>query len=270
MRAFAAGSVEEGEWEWRNEPGKAVDGGGGAAKGPDGGGWAADPAAGAEASLRRASAAAFGDEAAEAAVLTIRPDAKRDYWRNTFYSPALVADDGPALVARAAAGKDATFGATMRLTAASQFDQGGLYAHAGDGAWMKAGIEFVDGAAMLSCVVTSNGFSDWSTQPWAGGDASAVTVHLRVHRVRSDSAECGPAVVVEAGEVVDGGAVAWRMIRIAQLGSTDRAWRVGAYACCPQAQRGCSAVFAGLHLGPYTGAVHGSDLGGDGGGSGAQ
>ena len=55
----------------------------------------------------------------------------------------------------------------FNVQARHQFDQGGLIVWRDSETWLKTGIEVVDGRPRLSCVVTRNGFSDWSTQPWA-------------------------------------------------------------------------------------------------------
>ena len=46
--------------------------------------------------------------------------------------------------------------------------------------WVKAGIEYVDGKPMLSCVVTNNGYSDWSTQHWMVWNKTEETTDVRL------------------------------------------------------------------------------------------
>ena len=81
-----------------------------------------------------------------------------------------------------------------------------------ENAWVKAGIEYTDGAPRLSCVVTNDGgFSDWSTQPWVNWDdvAGATSIRVRVSKLRPGSAQ-GPALVFETAPWVDGGGdAAW-------------------------------------------------------------
>lgn len=56
-----------------------------------------------------------------------------------------------------------------------QFDQGGLILWRDENTWLKTGIEVVDNQPKLSCVVTRDGYSDWSTQDWTG---LAMTIRL--------------------------------------------------------------------------------------------
>jgi regulation of enolase protein 1 (concanavalin A-like superfamily) len=62
--------------------------------------------------------------------------------------------------------KDFVIETSFLLTPLNQFDQAGLIVHFNADCWVKTGLEYVDGKARLSCVVTNNGYSDWSTQPW--------------------------------------------------------------------------------------------------------
>ena len=121
--------------------------------------------------------------------------------------------------------------------------------------WLKCGIEYCDGTPRLS-VVVCNVFSDWSTQPWASCGA-----RLRLHKVIQSS-----SVVVEAAPL---GSEDFQFIRIAHLsaksthigddlsaeevtGSHDeKPWRIGPFAACPNAQKGCVADFSALSIGPY-------------------
>ena len=80
-----------------------------------------------------------------------------------------------------------------------------------DNTWVKAGIEFTDGYPRLSCVVTNNGFSDWSTQRWkpldrpissaaeAAQQGGRVSIQIRVTKVLPGP-EQGPGLVFEAAE----------------------------------------------------------------------
>lgn len=196
--------------------------------------------------------------------LVLAPPAKKDFWRKTYYEPILIKDDGPFLYRRLSAEKWYTIETSFRLTAERQFDQAGLMVRLDADHWIKAGIEAVDGRPRLSCVVT-NGYSDWSTQPWSdytssikddeGGDATTTRARIRIH--------CrGTSFVVQAKECDD---EEWGFCRIAHLSrnaqclddplahDAQNAWRgpappegemwVGVFACSPEDQRGGHAIF---------------------------
>lgn len=105
-----------------------------------------------------------------------------DAWRHTSYG--FVHDSEHALLAPFPVGS----GMEVEITAAfsRQFDQAGLFIRASESRWIKAGVEFADGAAQLGAVVT-DGMSDWSLAPvpsWVGErilvrvsrDSDAITV----------------------------------------------------------------------------------------------
>jgi regulation of enolase protein 1 (concanavalin A-like superfamily) len=107
-----------------------------------------------------------------------------DAWRHTSYG--FVHDDAHALLAPLDGAVEVTFDAAFD----QQFDQAGLMLRADAETWLKAGVEFSDGALQLGAVVTL-GRSDWSVSPvpeWAGRrvtvrasrDGDAVTVRARV------------------------------------------------------------------------------------------
>jgi len=201
--------------------------------------------------------------------LQIQPPAKRDFWRKTYYDPVLIKDDAPFLYCTLPREQHCTVTAAFTLTAVSQFDQAGIMIRLSHSHWLKTGIEFVDGQALLSCVVT-NSYSDWSTQPFAdcpqqqSDKAAAVVVpecKIRVH--------CrGTNFVVQA--VVNG---VWRMIRIAHLSvhqhcrpdplqQEEKATKnnngpnpghqelwAGVFAACPVGdQKGCCVTFTEFEI----------------------
>jgi regulation of enolase protein 1 (concanavalin A-like superfamily) len=189
------------------------------------------------------------------------PPAESDYWSRTFYDPLLIKANGPALLTTISAKKEATISVDLSLTPRSQFDQGGILVLIDDSCWVKAGIEYCDGVPRLSCVVTNDGFSDWSTQPWGwdGGPNATVkttSLRMRVHKVFPGPGQ-GPAMVFE---VFRNGT--WQFVRIASLDKNVahaaagrgaefyRDWRVGLFGFCPVAQNGCVAVFKKLCVGP--------------------
>lgn len=55
--------------------------------------------------------------------LFIKPDAKKDYWRKTYYEPILIKDDGPCYVVNVPSNLDVTMETTLELNPSCQFDQ---------------------------------------------------------------------------------------------------------------------------------------------------
>lgn len=109
--------------------------------------------------------------------LVIVPAPNRDYWSKTFYSPLLVKHDAQTLVTLVPPYAEATLTTAFTLTPVAQFDQAGIMVIVDDDTWVKAGIEYSDGVPRLSCVVTNDGYSDWSTQHWPSWD-KARCAHL--------------------------------------------------------------------------------------------
>lgn len=191
--------------------------------------------------------------------LTLFPPAKKDFWARTFYEPLLVKNDASGLLCRVPEGVEATIKIDFEFTPVSQFDQAGILIYIDDNTWVKAGIEYCDGAAKMSTVVCNNGFSDWATQPWDGHAA-----RLRIHKVNQSS-----SLVVEAAAHGSDDS-SFQFIRIAHLsaatpgsagtGTTAFAWRAGPFAACPTKQTGCKAIFTSFSVGPRESSVHDSAL----------
>lgn len=89
-----------------------------------------------------------------------------DAWRHTSYG--FVHETEHALVAAWEPGTAMEVEFDADFT--EQFDQAGIFVHGDDEHWVKAGVEFADGALQLGAVVTA-GRSDWSVAPvpdWSG------------------------------------------------------------------------------------------------------
>ena len=148
-------------------------------------------------------------------------DEKKDFWRRTYYKPLvriilcriplmdvlkMIKDDGHFYFTRVA---DAVFRVETSFTVhpVNQFDQGGLCVRYDENNWMKLGVELVDGRARQSCVVTRDGYSDWSTKELSAGPQSSFALQLRVY-IDGDSVLC------EARPTSDS---EWFIFRVAHL-----------------------------------------------------
>lgn len=180
------------------------------------------------------------------------------------HEPAAVALDGDALRVTAVEGSDAwrttSYGfvhdsehallqpidgpfsveVSFVLDYTEQFDQAGVFLRVDDRTWIKAGVEFSDGAPQLGAVVT-HGTSDWSVAPvpeWAG----------RVVTVRAS--RDGDAVTVRgwaAGEEP-------RLVRVAYL-DPDAAVSAG-LLCAAPTRAGLTVTFTEYRVGEPDGSLH--------------
>src|ERR1051325_635647 len=99
---------------------------------------------------------------ADATGLTLTTGDKTDFWRETYYG--FTRDSGHFLAFPAAE----SFTAQIRVRGEFRtlYDQAGLMVRLDQNRWVKTGVEFTDGDAFLSTVVT-DGRSDWSvSQPF--------------------------------------------------------------------------------------------------------
>jgi len=92
--------------------------------------------------------------------LTVKSQAKTDFWRKTFYG--YITDNGHFF--HLAQAGDFTFEARINGQYAALYDQAGLMVRLNAENWMKCGTEFFDGRRHASVVFTRD-YSDWSTMP---------------------------------------------------------------------------------------------------------
>jgi len=186
--------------------------------------------------------------------LEISPDSKKDFWRDTYYTPLLRKDDGHFLYLPVDVNDDVVVQARFTLFPRHQFDQAGLMARLDQDHWLKTGIEYVDGSARLSCVVT-NVCSDWSTQeyqkhnnnnkteqqqdPNQGRSEDEYNLQIQFHKIGND-------LVVEYFNKPN---EKWEFIRITrlqydpnQLPDNLKVFKVGLFCCSPTLSGG-RAVF---------------------------
>jgi regulation of enolase protein 1 (concanavalin A-like superfamily) len=155
-----------------------------------------------------------------------------DFWRITSYG--FIRDKGHFFGTHVAAG----FTAQVRVRAAFSdlYDQAGLMVRIDETRWIKAGVEFSDGQALLGTVLT-DGTSDWAVAPappFADGFWLRVTVDGGVIRVQYSA---------------DG--TTWPMLRLAPFPAAPR-YLVGPMCCTPQ-RAGLAVAFSDFTVGPALG-----------------
>ncbi|MFF3671383.1 DUF1349 domain-containing protein [Microtetraspora malaysiensis] len=130
-------------------------------------------------------------------VLRVVADPGTDFWQKTHYG---FTHDNGHIFGRVMNG-DLRITATFELDWSEQYDQAGVALRIDEENWIKTGVELVDGAPLVSAVVT-RGWSDWSVVAAPDGFRS-VTVDLE---------RTGDTVTVRYG--LDGAAPE-RMLRLA-------------------------------------------------------
>jgi len=191
--------------------------------------------------------------------LNITATAGLDYWSRTFYDPLLISHDAQTLLTSIPSDAEATIETSFTLAPRAQFDQAGIMIFVDKSTWVKAGIEYTDGLPRLSCVVTNNGFSDWSTSIWEDWniDNESTSIRIRVSKVYPGN-EQGHALVFEASKF---GEKEWFQVRIASLRSGDVPWQMGVFSISPIEAAGSSVEFHDVLIGPKKSLVHHSDSG---------
>lgn len=171
----------------------------------------------------------------EGATLRVETADETDFWRETFYG--FVHDNGHFFYLDVAG--DFSAEVTIAGDYSALYDQSGLMLRAGESHWIKTGIEFTDGLAHLSAVVT-NGHSDWSVMP-----PPAFSGSLRIRLTRH-----GEAIRVQflhEGE--------WRLLRLGFLDMPE-VCSVGVM-CCSPTRAGFAATFDDFVVGdPVSRELH--------------
>jgi uncharacterized protein len=166
---------------------------------------------------------------AEKGSLSFTTGERTDFWRETHYG--FTRDSGHFLGFSA----DDGFTASVRVEGEFQtlYDQAGLMVRLDERRWVKTGVEYTDGEAFLSTVVT-DGRSDWSVaQPFPVQKDFRIRVTVR-----------GGAIRVQASR--DGRL--WPMLRLAPIAIGPR-YQVGPTACTPE-RAGLTVRFSELEIGP--------------------
>lgn len=176
-----------------------------------------------------------------------------DFWQRTFYgfrnhnAPALVVDRTD----------NFTFSVNIECEYTARFDQAGIIIWMDEDNWIKASLEYEnEDFSRLGAVVTSEGYSDWSTR----NSPAVAQIEFRVSRR-------GPDFLIEARTDAS-----WEQLRIAHvsaLGQTTKQMGitpsneflagpsvgVGIYACSPGDSR-FQATFSQWAFSPTIWAMH--------------
>lgn len=163
--------------------------------------------------------------------LTITTDQNMDFWRETHYG--FVRDTGHFLGVTTGDG----FTATVRIQGEfrSLYDQAGLMVRIDEERWVKTGVEFTDGQAFLSAVVT-DGKSDWSvSQPFKELEDFYIRVTLSNGAMRIQASRDGHF---------------WPLLRLAAFPAAST-YQVGPTACTPE-RSGLVVRFSEFEINPAT------------------
>jgi len=152
--------------------------------------------------------------------LHVVTDKATDFWRETHYG--FIRHNGHFFFLESTG--DFTAQVHVRARFETLYDQAGLMIRLDGETWLKAGIEYNDGAPMLGSVLTV-GKSDWATGPFNGDPAD---FHLRV-TVADD--------VLRLQYSTEG--VHWPLVRLAPFPKAA-SYQVGPMCCTPER--------AGLHV----------------------
>lgn len=163
--------------------------------------------------------------------LTMTTEQKTDFWRETHYG--FTRDTGHFLGIATAD----EFTATIRVQGEfrSLYDQAGLMVRIDEKRWVKTGVEFTDGQAFLSTVVT-DGKSDWSvSQPFKELEDFYIRVTLSNGAMRIQASRDGSF---------------WPLLRLAPFPVADT-YQVGPTACTPE-RSGLVVRFSEFTINPAT------------------
>lgn len=151
-----------------------------------------------------------------------------DAWRLTSYG--FINDSEHALVAPFAPGHGMEV--TFRADFTQQFDQAGIFLRVDAHRWVKAGVEFADGALQIGGVVTDE-YSDWSVAPVPDWNRQEITIRM---------SRAGGALTIRARS----GRAPWRLVRVAPL-PDDLDASAGPYVCAPS-RAGLEVTFTSWRL----------------------
>lgn len=187
--------------------------------------------------------------------LEMKPDRPTDMWMRTYYDWAKtdLRYNASALVAEIEEDQEVALELEFTVTPKVLYDQAGAAILVDENTWVKCGIEYFDDMPHVSVVVTSNGFSDWSTTRWNHWDnpeapmgERQITLKLRVTKT-IPSPEQGPAVFIEVVRPEESGI--WTLMRLLPFHSGGKPWRMGPFIAGPTLDdSGRSVVFHSIRI----------------------
>lgn len=150
--------------------------------------------------------------------LTFRTLPDTDFWRNTHYGFNRMTAHARLTDVKA---KRFTCRATIQMEPSHTYDQAGIVLYVNDDHWIKTSVEYIpDGPSHLGAVVTSFGYSDWSTRDFSN---DRVRNPLTFEIVYTDG---DVEIFFEYGEDMR------EQLRIAHLHDVSTL-RIGPYGCSP-------------------------------------
>jgi len=190
--------------------------------------------------------------------LETKPDRPTDMWMRTYYDWAKtdLRFNASALVAQINPDQEARLELEFTVTPIVLYDQAGAAIMVDEDNWVKCGIEYFDDTPHVSVVVTSNGFSDWSTTRWEHWDnpeapmgEREITLKLRLTKT-IPSPEQGPAVFIEVVRPGTSGAEeTWDLMRLLPFHPGPVPWFMGLFTAGPTVtDDGKSVVFHSIRI----------------------
>jgi regulation of enolase protein 1 (concanavalin A-like superfamily) len=152
----------------------------------------------------------------EGTSIRVKTGKNTDFWRKTFYG--FVRDNGHFLSQPATS----DFTAEVSVSGKYEFlyDQAGLMLRVDERNWLKAGVEYTDGAMHFCVVITRDDYSDWSLVRL--GDSARADFRIRLTR----HAEALRVQYCESEKP-------WQLARLGHLPMPDEI-QVGIMCCTPE------------------------------------
>ena len=164
--------------------------------------------------------------------ITITTEPNTDLWQRTYYG--FQNDNAPVLQAKLSQ-KYFTFIAKTNFASKTRFDQSGIVMYLDSENWFKASVEYENEKIQrLGCVVTQNGFSDWSSSDIS---AEIKSIWFRFSRRESD-------YYLEYS--LDG--KMWNQMRMFHFFKGNEEINLGIYACSPNKEGSFVAEFTNMEL----------------------